>query len=114
MNAATSLEKYTKAVDAVKAHTEANSSVFTMHKSLMMQLIDAENELRDAVAEAGAGVSNAQHRVTITPQEQTWGDIETLKALEGKTINAETIAQIVKTQKRPPRITITEQKPLRG
>ena len=114
MDSATSLEKYSKAVQAVKNHQEANSSVFTQHKGLMLQLIDAENELRDAVAESGAGISDNYTIVTIKPQTQTWSDIEAIDALiaQGK-IPSELRSQIVKTQQRPPRISISEQKKLK-
>ena len=111
MNAATSLEKYSRAVQAMKDHQEANIAVFDKHKSLMMQVIDADNELRDAVAESGAGISDNLTKVTITPQTQTWADIETIDRLiaQGKIASA-LRAEIVKTQQRPPRITISEQK----
>ena len=111
MNTLTALDKYTKAVRQVKDHQESNSAVFAEHKNLMMTLIDAENELRDAVAEAGAGVSDAFTKVVITPQTQIWADIEAIDKLiaQGK-IPSALRDQIVKTQQRPPRITISEVK----
>jgi hypothetical protein len=111
MDPQNSLSKYSKAVQAVKDHQEKNREVFDAHKNLLMQVIDAEGELRDAVAENGASISDESTKVTVTPQTQTWADIPTIDALitQGK-ISATLRTEIVKTQQRPPRITISEVK----
>jgi ClpP class serine protease len=101
------LEKYTGAMDALIAHEEANQSVFDAHKVLVNKVIDAENELRDAVAEAKEGVANEQFKATYTPQTQTWADIDTLNASHGKLLTDALLKEIVKTQDRPGRITVS-------
>lgn len=108
-NPAAALEKYSNVYAELKQHQKDNQSVFTAHQNIVLRLIDAENELRDAVAEAGAGISNADHVVTHTPQTQTWADIEVLDRMvaDGK-LNADLYKEIVKTQNRPPRITVGE------
>lgn len=109
MSAEQSLEKYGNAVRAMKDHQEDNKAVFEAHKKLMFNVIDAENEVRDAAAEAGVGVENGAYRVVVTPQTQTFADIEELDRaiLEGKATQ-ELRNRIVKTNTRPPRITISE------
>lgn len=109
--AITALDKYTAAVEKRNEHITANKSVFTAHEQIVNSIIDAENELRDAVAETGAGVSNEAFRVTLVPQTQTWGDIEEVdKFVAGGKLSKADRDQIVKTQTRPPRITITAQR----
>lgn len=104
----TALQKYSNAVAAVKEHKEANAGVFDAHEKLVFAVIDAENELRDAVAVSKEGVSNGMHRVTITPQTQTIVDPDDLKAHQGEALTPELIAELTKTYERPPRITIGE------
>lgn len=109
MDATQSIAKYSRAVQAMKAHQEENKPVFDRHKELMMQILDADNELRDAVAESGASISDDFTVVTVTPQTQTFADIVAIDKLiaEGK-IPATLRAEIVKTAQRPPRITVGE------
>lgn len=110
-NATTALDRYTGAMEALKAHQEKNQFVFDAHKNLVNNVIDAENDLRDAVAGSKANVSNGSFRVTFTPQTQIWADIEELDRaiFEGKATN-ELRNRIVKTQERPGRISISEVK----
>lgn len=111
MNPATALDKYTSAMNAMTNQQEANSPVFNEHKRLMLQVIDAENELRDAVAESNAGISNGAFRVTVTPQSQTWADIEAVdRLIASGSIPASLRESIVKTTQRPARISIQPQK----
>lgn len=111
VNPEVSLEKYSNAVAALKDHQAANQKVFSAHEQLLGKLIDAENELRDAVAVAARGVENGQFSVSHIPQTQTWADIDELDQLiaQGK-IPGDVRGQIVKTQQRPARITIHPQK----
>lgn len=108
--AANALDKYSSAVKELKAHISENKPVFDAHEKLTFRVIDAENELRDAVAEAGAGVSNDSHSVIIEPQTQVIADIEVIDKLiqAGKILVSRD--EIVKTNQRPPRITISEQR----
>jgi hypothetical protein len=127
----TQLENYTKAVQTVKNHIEDNKEIFDAHQKLVMSVIDTENELRDAIAErvtaleadtseAGiqalnefvrTGAMNGSYKVTATPQTQTWADIEELdKEVSSGRMSKETRDRIVKTQKRPAKISITELK----
>ena len=107
MNKENALERYSNAYSAVTAHTNLNTVVFDEHKRLVGLLIDAENELRDAVAEAGASVANSNFRATLTPQTQTYADIEEVDALaQAGRITQEERDKVVKTVGRPPRISI--------
>lgn len=106
MNPQSALIKYAAAVAAVKEYTEANKPIFDQHTRLMGTLIDAENELRDAVAESGTGVSIPLFNVVITPQTQRTYDEEILKTL----VNPEDFNRIVKVISRPSRISISEVK----
>ena len=76
--------------------------------------IDAENELRDIADEefkkgAWLGpISNGTFQVTVAKQDQVFADIETLDAfVKQGVISPEVRNQIVKTQERPLRISIT-------
>lgn len=107
MSKETSLEKYTKSIEALESHKRANAGVFEEHQKLVFEVIDAENELRDEVAIANAGVENNKYKVVLTPQTQTYGDIEAIeKLVADKIISPEIRAKIVVTTERPPRITI--------
>ena len=97
MSKETALENYTKAMKNLTDHEEANKPVFAEHQRLAMLTIDADNALRDAVAEEGAGVFNESYKVTYTPQTQTIYNDEIIKAKAPEAIT---------TQERPPRITI--------
>lgn len=108
---ATALDKYTSAMNQLNDHTEKNQTVFNEHKNIMLRVIDAENELRDAVAESNAGISNGAFRVTVTPQTQTWADIEAIdRLIAAGSIPASLREAIVKTTQRPARISIQPQK----
>lgn len=103
------LEKYSAATRAIKAHLDENSGIFSAHQRLLMQQLDSENELRDAVAISGFGISNRDFVVTITPQSQTFVDPEYVKELiaQGK-ISKELEGSLIQTQQRSPRISIRE------
>lgn len=114
-----SLDKYTTAKGAVDAHIEANKAVFDVHKNLVMNMIDRDNELRDEAVAHLEGLpedkpsviaSNGSFKVIVTPQAQVFVDPEELKASEGKSLIPSVIAELIHTVKRPPRITISEQK----
>lgn len=110
-DAANALSKYSACVKRLKDHQEDNSGVFKDHERLMLAVVDAENDLRDAVAELGAGVSNSEHRVVVTPQTQNYADIDVIDSLVSNgSISKELRDTIVKTVQRPPRITISEVK----
>ena len=101
---ASALDRYTAAVEARDQHIRDNQSIFSVHEQIVNRIIDAENELRDGVAEEGAGISNGEFRVTVTPQSQEVCDLEALKANW-----PQAAAATVKTFQRPPRITIGRQ-----
>ena len=103
MSNQSSLEKYTKSVEALNEHKAKNESVFSEHQRLLFSVIDAENELRDAVAESGEGLENEEFKVTVVPQTMKVYDEEKLKVL----LTADKFAEVVTEQKRPPRISIT-------
>lgn len=107
------IDNYTAAVNAIENHKEDNKSVFDAHQTLLFRLIDAENELRDDAAarhasdEAYTGETNGSHRITVTPQTQTFVDIEKLDAMVASgRISKEIRDELVQTNTRPPRITI--------
>lgn len=104
MNSEQALLKYTNAVDAVKDHIEKNKSIFDAHERLVFQVIDAENELRDAVAASGQGVQNGSHKVTFEKQTQTIFDEDKMKCY----LSAEEMQKVTTVNERPPRITINE------
>lgn len=95
------MQKYANAMDALEGHIESNKPVFDAHKELAMKVMDAENELRDAVAENGSGIVGAGYTATYTPVEQKVYDEEKIKKLcpEAITVN-----------QRPARITIGKTK----
>lgn len=103
MSAQNSLEKYTRAKQAVDAHIQANQVVFDAHQKLIFDLVDVENDLRDDVAEEAKGVSNADFSVIYEPITQEVVDMEALQAY----IKAGTVpAAIIQKNQRPPRINI--------
>lgn len=102
MSTHNSLEKYTSAFEAMEAHKESNQAVFKEHERLLFNLIDAENELRDAVAESGQGVSNQTHVVTVTPQTQRVYSEEKMHQY----LTSSQFAEVVNDVTRPPRIII--------
>jgi uncharacterized protein YdcH (DUF465 family) len=106
MSTQNSLDKYTRAVEAIKDHQGANKAVFDEHQRLLYNLMDAENELRDAVAESGEGISNGSHKVTVVPQTQRIYSEDKLHQY----LNSEQFADVVNDVTRPPRITIGEVK----
>ena len=99
MSKETALSKYGNAVAALEEHIEANKPLFDRHQQLAMAVVDAENELRDAVAEDGSGVSNALYNVTIEPKTQTVYDDALIKAK---------CPEAISTTQRPPKITISK------
>lgn len=113
----------------MKNHIEDNKEIFDAHQKLVMEVIDTENELRDATAErvtaleadtseagiqalnefVARGETNGTYHVKASPQTQTWADIEELdKEVASGRMSKETRDRIVKTQKRPAKISITE------
>ena len=102
-----SLEKYTRAKQAIVDDIEDHKDVFARHERIVGQFIDAENELRDDAAAEGKGIENGMYKVTVIPQTQEVFDEDaTLKAL-GMT-KADAIEKgILKVNKRPPHISIT-------
>lgn len=125
MSKSHSLDKYSKLVAERDKHIEDNKAVFEAHEKIVFNILDVENELRDEVAEdfeslreqaktdptvrpeAEAGVSNGEYAVQVAAQTQTWADIEVIdKLIAEGVIPASKRAEIVKTQSRPPRITI--------
>lgn len=107
MSTQKSLEKYTKAFEALEDHRQKHIGIFDAHQALVLTLIDAENELRDDVAEGGVGIENTDFKVTITPQTQVFADVEEVdKLVKDKLISPEIRAKIVKTNQRPPKISI--------
>ena len=106
-NPTTAIDSYTNAVEALEKHKASNPAFVNEHSRLLMAQIDAENELRDAVAESKAPISNGTYRVTYTPQSQTFADIEEVKKyLDATSADEMTRQRLIKTQERPPRITI--------
>lgn len=102
------LQRYADATHAIERHAEAHKDIFDQHKRLVMSQIDADNALRDAIAESGQGASNGEFTVAIIPQEQDVCDFAKLDELvAGGVITNEVRQLIVKKQTRPPRITIS-------
>ena len=109
MSTQNALAKYSKAVQAVKDHQEDNKEVFDAHQKLVFDVIDAENELRDAVAESAEevikdGLSNGTHKVTVTRQTQRVYNEEKMHQFLSPT----QFAQVVNDVTRPVKISITE------
>lgn len=105
MNPQATLQAYTNADQARKDHIAANAEVFKQHERLVMAVIDAENNLRDAVAESGQPIENGSYRVTVTPQTMRTYDEDKLRAALSS--NPAILADAIKDVPRPPRITIS-------
>lgn len=104
------LQKYTSAVAKRNDHIEQHADVFKQHEKIVYDVIDAENELRDAVAESGQGLNNGLYNVTVTPQTQeVWDEEKLLKALNMSKDSA-IAAGLLMINQRPPRITIGQVK----
>ncbi len=102
------LDKYTRAKEMLDAHIRNNKELFDKHQSYVLAVIDAENDLRDAVAIAKEGVQNEEYNVVYTPQSQTIIDEEkVLKAL-GKTREAAIADGLIEVVERPARISIKQ------
>lgn len=110
MNPIQALENYTRVFAERELLIAANKPIFDQYEAIGMRIIDADNALRDAVAEAKQGVQNDKFVVTVTPQTQTWADIEEIdKLIDGGVIPKAKRDQIVKTQERPVKISIRAQ-----
>ena len=110
MSSVNALEKYTKAMERLEGHIDDNKKIFDDHQKLVFDVMDAENELRDSVAEEKAPVSNDVFRVTIEPQTQVIFDEEkTLQALKVSREGA-IAAGVLLVNQRPDRITIHKNK----
>lgn len=110
MSVQNALEKFTSATNALKDYQDKHEEIFAEARRLGMLIIDAENELRDDVAEAKEGVSNGAFKVSYVPQTQTWADIDVIdEYVFIGTLKKEDRDRIVKTQDRPGRITIVAQ-----
>jgi hypothetical protein len=105
------LDSYTRATTALADLEKANESIFNTRKQLALRVLDADGELRDAVAIAGHGISNRNFEVKYTPNTMTFADIDVIDSLikEGK-ISPDLRDKIVKTVDRPPRINIVQVK----
>jgi hypothetical protein len=110
MSKETALQNYTRAMGAVESNIEANKPVFDRQKNLTMAVIDAENALRDAVAEDGSGCSNGLYSVTVTPITQTVYDEAKILTRIGITREQAVTEGLISDNKRPPRITIGKEK----
>lgn len=91
---------------AIEENIKDHKDIFDAHERLVMQAIDAENALRDAVADAGEGVSNGLYTVTFTPQTQTIFDEEKILAQVGMSKDVAVGMGLITVNQRPPRITI--------
>lgn len=102
MSKESALERYTKAVEKRNEHIKANKTVFEEHERIVGAVIDAENDLRDEVAEANAGVENTDFKVIITPQTQRVYNEDKMKQI----LTPIQFADIVNDVTRPPKISI--------
>lgn len=109
----TALHAYGNAHRAVEQSIEDNNTI-RAHQSIVGLAIDAEARLRDEAYTVfiegdkkpfdyiDAGVF-----ISVKPETQTYADIEAIDALIAQGLIPATLrAQIVKTQERPPRISI--------
>ncbi len=102
MSKETALDRYTRSVEARNEHLEANRAVFEAHEKLVMNVIDAENDLRDQVSEAKEGVKNADFEVVLTPVTQRVYNEDKMKQM----LTPIQFADVVNDVTRPARITI--------
>lgn len=103
-----SLQKFTAAREALQNHIDKNPTFYAENTRLVGAIIDAENELRDDAAVAGVGTENASYKVVVTPITMKTFDEEKIKsALAG---NPALLAECIKDQTRPARITISPKK----
>jgi len=100
------LQKYSNVKDELNNHINQNKSIFDAHEKIVMKLIDAENELRDAVAESGQGLNDGLNIVTVTPQTQTVYDEEKILSALRVSKEGAIAAGLIQINQRPPRITI--------
>ncbi len=100
------LDKYTRAKEMLDAHIKNNKDLFEKHQSYVFAVMDAENELRDAVAISKEGVSNEKYKVEVIPQTQAQFDEEKVLAAIGKTKEGAIAAGIIQVVERPARISI--------
>jgi len=107
--ATAALDSYTKACEDRDRHIADNTAVFKAHEMIVNRIIDAENNLRDIVAEENAPVSNGEFRVTITPQTQTVFDEAKILGDLHLTREQALSQRIITDNPRPPRITIGRQ-----
>lgn len=105
MTIETSLQKYTAARDALQDHVNRNPEFYKQNNALVMAIVDAENELRDDAALAGVGTENASYKVTVTPVTMKSFDEEKIKTALAS--NPALLAECIKDQTRPARITIS-------
>lgn len=108
MSKVNALGKYASAMRARADLIEANKAVFADYERIGMTIIDAESELRDAVAEDKDGIVGDGYQVVYSPQSQTYADIEKIDEMieNGVKLTPGLRAEIVKTVDRPAKITI--------
>lgn len=109
-DASNALLKFTNATETVRDFERENDTVFGMHRRLGMAVIDARNELDDAVAESGTALENHKFRVTVTPQTMTTYDEAKILAKLGITREQAVAEGYIKEQVRPARITVSEKR----
>jgi len=97
------LAKYTQVMDKRKDYIEQHKAIFDGFEKIGMEIIDADNDLRDAVAETGTGINNGSFNVVVTPQTQRVYNEEKMKQY----MNSQQFADVVSDVKRPPRITVS-------
>lgn len=96
------LDRYSQAVNALEDHKRANASVFSAHQQLVFRVIDAENALRDEIEVTKEAPKNEYHEVKVTPQSQTFADIEVIDQLIRDGVIPQRVRNdIVKTVSRP-------------
>lgn len=110
MSNISALERFTAAQNKRKKLIAENKAIFDEYERIGGEIIDADNALRDSVAESKEGCQNDEWVVSFTPQTQTYADIEKIDQLiAGGVIPASKRDEIVKTVDRPARITIRPQ-----
>ena len=110
MSTQTKLEKYSEAVERRNEHVKENAKVFEAHEKLVYAVIEAENELRDEVAEMQGLAQDKEtivatgmtHKVIYIPQTQRVYDEDAIKRL----LTSAQILEVVKDNPRPPKIVI--------